>query len=141
VHRRTVSEALGSPVPAPRKRPEGWPAPALGEYRELVDEWLVADQTAPRKQRHTAHRVWRRLVDERGADVSERQVRRRVRERRLVLGGLVEEAFVPLVHEPGWRLRSTRARLMSYLAGPADGALVLDALVLLGRLFRTGAHP
>jgi hypothetical protein len=55
----------------------------------------VADQTAPRKQRHTAHRVWRRLVDERGADISERQVDRWVRERRLVLGGLVEEAFVP----------------------------------------------
>jgi hypothetical protein len=33
--------------------------------------------------------------------VSERQVRRYVRERRLALGGLVDEAFVPLVHDPG----------------------------------------
>jgi transposase len=101
VHRRMVREALASPVPPPRKRPEGRPAPALGAFRALIDEWLIADRDAPRKQRHTAHRVWRRLVDEHGAVVSERQVRRFVRERRLALGGLVEEAFVPLVHDPG----------------------------------------
>jgi len=101
VHRRTVREALDSALPAERKRPEGRPAPALGAYRALVDEWLIADQGAPRKQRHTARRVWRRLVDEHGAEVSERQVRRWVRERRLALGGLVGEAFVPLVHDPG----------------------------------------
>lgn len=82
VHRRTVRQALGSPVPPERKRPEGRPAPKLGEYRELVDSWLIADLTAPRKQRHTAKRVHQRLVEEHGADVSERQVRRYVRERR-----------------------------------------------------------
>jgi hypothetical protein len=38
----------------------------LGEYAELIDEWLIADQLAPRKQRHTAKRIWRRLVDEHG---------------------------------------------------------------------------
>src|ERR1039458_5096707 len=51
VHRRAVREALASPVPSPRKRPEGRPAPKLGEYWELIDEWLIADRTAPRKQR------------------------------------------------------------------------------------------
>jgi len=101
VHRRAVRQALASPVPPVRKRPEGRLAPALGAYRALIDEWLVADRTAPRKQRHTARRIWRRLVDEHGAQVSERQVRRYVHERRLALGGLVEEAFVPLVHDPG----------------------------------------
>jgi hypothetical protein len=58
VHRRAVREALASSLPSPRKRPEGRPAPKLGEYRELIDEWLIADLDAPRKQRHTAHRVW-----------------------------------------------------------------------------------
>ena len=101
VHRRTVRQALESAQPPPRKHPEGRPAPALGAYRELIDGWLIADRSAPRKQRHTARRIWRRLVDEHGATVSERQVRRWVRERRLALGGLVEEAFVPLVHDPG----------------------------------------
>jgi transposase len=101
VHRRTVREALGCAVPVERKRPEGRPAPALGAYRALIDEWLIADRDVPRKQRHTAHRVWQRLVAEHGAQVSERQVRRWVHERRMALGELVSEVFVPLVHDPG----------------------------------------
>jgi hypothetical protein len=58
VHRRAVRQALASPLPAERKRPVGRPAPKLGEYRELIDGWLEADRSAPRKQRHTARRVW-----------------------------------------------------------------------------------
>jgi len=26
--------------------------------RPLIDEWLIADREAPRKQRHTAKRIW-----------------------------------------------------------------------------------
>src|SRR5438093_6638997 len=101
VHRRVVRQALASPLPPPRKQPERRPAPKLGPYRPLIDEWLRADREAPRKQRHTAKRVWQRLVDEHGAEVSERQVRRYVRARRRELGEPVDEVFVPQVHEPG----------------------------------------
>jgi transposase len=101
VHRRAVRQALASPLPPPRKQPEGRPAPKLGPYRPLIDEWLLADREAPRKQRHTARQVWQRLVDEHGAEVSERQVRRYVRRRRRELGDPPEEVFVPQVHEPG----------------------------------------
>src|SRR6266508_4206265 len=101
VHRRAVRQALTSPLPPPRKRPEGRPAPKLGPYRTLIDGWLLADREAPRKQRHTAKQVWQRLVDEQGAEVSERQVRRYVRVRRRELGEPVDEVFVPMVHEPG----------------------------------------
>jgi lambda repressor-like predicted transcriptional regulator len=55
VHRRTVRQALESALPPARKRVEGRPAPALGAYHELIDQWLVADRSAPRKQRHTAN--------------------------------------------------------------------------------------
>lgn len=92
---------MAAALPPARKRPEGRPAPKLGEYRELIDSWLVADREAPRKQRHTAHRVWRRLLDEQGAVVAERTVREYVHRRRRELGGPVEEVFVPQVHEPG----------------------------------------
>lgn len=78
VHRRAVRQALVSAVPPAKRRPSGRPAPKLGEFRELIDEWLTADLKAPRKQRHTARRVWQRLVQEHGADVSERQVSRYV---------------------------------------------------------------
>jgi hypothetical protein len=61
---------------------------------------LEGDQTAPRKQRHTAHRIWTRLVKEWDAKVAEPTVRRYVRERRRELFGVVE-AMVPQVHQPG----------------------------------------
>jgi len=119
VHRRTVRQALGSAVPPERKRPVGRPAPKLGEYRELIDGWLIADRDAPRKQRHTAHRVWQRLRAEHGVEVSERQVRRYVRERRRLLGEVVDEVFVPLVHEPGVEAEVDWGRAEVLIAGVA----------------------
>jgi transposase len=101
VHRRTVRQALESPIPPARKRPEGRAAPKLGEYRELIDGWLVADLQAPRKQRHTAKRIWQRLVDEHGVDVAETTVRDHVRKRRRELGLAVGQVFVPQTHVPG----------------------------------------
>src|SRR5438132_3111375 len=70
VHRRAVRQALTAALPPPRKPSERRPAPALGPYRALVDEWLEADRTAPPKQRHTARRIWQRLVTEHGAQVA-----------------------------------------------------------------------
>jgi transposase len=99
VHRRAVRRALESPVPPLKRRPVSRPAPKLGPYRVLVDEWLAADLQAPRKQRHTARRIWQRLVEEHGADVSERQVDRYVASRRRMMGEV--EAFVPLVSDAG----------------------------------------
>ena len=67
VHRRAVRQALASPVPPVKRAPVSRPAPKLGAYRALIDAWLEADRDAPRKQRHTARRVWQRLVEEHGA--------------------------------------------------------------------------
>jgi len=100
VHRRAVRQALACAVPPPKRRPEGRPAPALGPYRALIDEWLTADREAPRKQRHTARRIWQRLVAEHGAEVAEVTVRQHVRARRRAIG-LAGEAYVPQIHHPG----------------------------------------
>ena len=54
----------------------------------------------PRKQLHTARRIWQRLVNEHGADVSERQVCRYVHDKRHQLGD-VGEVFVPLISDAG----------------------------------------
>jgi transposase len=116
VHRRTVRQALESPLPPPRKRPEGRPAPALGEYRALIDEWLEADREAPRKQRHTARRIWRRLVDERGARVAERTVREYVAARRRELGE-PGRVFVPQIHQAGMEAEVDWGEAQVVLAG------------------------
>ena len=55
----------------------------------------------PRKQRHTARRVWQRLVAEHGASVSEVTVSRYVARRRAELGLDRVEVAVPQSHEPG----------------------------------------
>jgi AcrR family transcriptional regulator len=111
VHRRAVRQALKSAVPPPKRKPVSRPAPKLGPFRPIVDEWLRKDQEAPRKQRHTARRVWQRLLEEHGADVSERQVCRYVAAKRREIGEV--EACVPLVSDAGveaevspWRCRA-----------------------------------
>jgi transposase len=101
VHRRTVRAALESPLPAVKRAPVGRPAPKLGPYRAVIEEWLEADREAPRKQRHTAKRVWQRLVDEHGAVVAQSTVRDYVRQRKREMGWAVGEVFVPQVHAPG----------------------------------------
>ena len=101
VHRRAVRQALLSALPPAKRAPVSRPAPKLGPYRALIDSWLEADRVAPRKQRHTAKRIWRRLVDEHGADVAEVTVLQYVRQRKRELGWPVSEVFVPQVHAPG----------------------------------------
>jgi transposase len=100
VHRRSVRAALQSPLPPAKRVPVARPAPKLGAYRELIDAWLIADLDAPRKQRHTSKRIWRRLVDEHGADVAETTVRDHVRKRRRELGHAAGDVFVPQVNAP-----------------------------------------
>ena len=70
VHRRTVRQALADAVPPIRKTPER----VLGPHVATIRGWLTADLDAPRKQRHTARRVWQRLMEE-GVVVAESSVR------------------------------------------------------------------
>jgi transposase len=86
VHRRTVREALADATPPPRKVPDRQ-APATGQHVDLVRRWLVEDLEVPRKQRHTARRVWQRLVEEQHAQVGESTIRSLVARLRVEIGG------------------------------------------------------
>jgi hypothetical protein len=63
VHRREVCRALTSALSPERKKPEG-ERPKLSPALPFIDAILKADRKAPRKQRHTAHRIWMRLRQE-----------------------------------------------------------------------------
>ncbi len=39
-------------------------APVMDSFKEIVDTWLIEDQILPRKQRHTAIQIFKRLLDE-----------------------------------------------------------------------------
>ena len=116
VHRRTVRQALRSALPPRRKRAPRL-APQLGPYVEVIREWLVADLSAPRKQRHTARRIWQRLVDERGVSVAESTVRAYVgRLRRELESGSVE-VTIPQLHPPGEEAEADFGRVSVFLDG------------------------
>ena len=86
VHRRMVREAIGSAVPKSRKRTER-PRWKLKAAVEFIDAVLEADRKAPRKQRHTAHRIWARIQSEvPDCKIAERTVREYVHDRKVALG-------------------------------------------------------
>jgi hypothetical protein len=101
VHRRTVRAALAAAVPPPRKAYPSRPRPAIGAWTGVIDGWLLGDRQVPRKQRHTARRVWQRLVAEHAAQVSEVTVSRYVARRRVELGLDRVEVAVPQTHPAG----------------------------------------
>ena len=116
MHRRTVRQALRSALPPPRKRVPR-PAPQLGPYVEVIREWLLADLSAPRKQRHTARRIWQRLVDERGVTVAESTARGYVGRLRHELESGRVEVTVPQLHPPGDEAEADFGRVSVCLDG------------------------
>jgi transposase len=100
VHRRTVREAVASAVPSERAAPVRERPALTDELRAVIDQILRVDKDAPRKQRHTARRIFQRLVEERGAQVSESSVRAYVHDRRRELG-VGTQVFVPQHHPWG----------------------------------------
>lgn len=95
VHRRMVRQALQQALPPQRKKPQR-PRTKLEPAIGFIDSILEADRRAPRKQRHTAHRIWQRIREEvAGCEVAERTVRQYVRQRKVELGRTTSETFVP----------------------------------------------
>ena len=111
VHRRTMRQAISDAVPPVRKTPERV-APVLGPWKETIRGWLTDDLVVPKKQRHTARRVWERLVAEHGVQVAESTVRR----------------FVAVV-----RAELTSGSLMA--AGPQTHGLGAEAEVDFGEFY------
>ncbi len=102
VHRRDVRAALASPIPPARKIPAvAKPAPKLDEWKPLINQWIGDDQKLPRKQRHTARRVWQRLVLEHDADVGESTVRRYVKTLNDARATPLAEVIIAQDHELG----------------------------------------
>jgi transposase len=132
VHRRAVREALASPFPAPRKAAER-SAPVLGPWTATIDQWLADDVGVPRKQRHTARRVWQRLVDEHQAEVSESSVRRyvaKVKGRRPIPAA---EVMVPQTHPLGYESEVDFGNVSFVLDGT-----VVEAWMFVMRLSASG---
>ena len=97
LHRDTVRKMLAYPVPPGYRRQEPSRKPKLEPFTGVIDAILEADRQVPRKQRHTAKRIFERLRGEHGFDGGYTTVKDYVREHRR----RTQEMFVPLSHPPG----------------------------------------
>jgi len=95
VHRRMVRQAIAAALP-PVRRYTARVKPKMDAVSAFIDQVLDEDRRAPRKQRHTARRIYRRILTEiPDAGVAESTVRNHVRNRRRSMGLVQRETFVP----------------------------------------------
>ena len=97
LHRDTVRKMLEFSVPPGYRRQSPPRRPKLDPYRGVIDRILDEDRSLPKKQRHTAKRIYDRLRAEHGFDGKYTIVKDYVRERRR----RTREMYVPLSHPPG----------------------------------------
>jgi len=71
--------------------------PKLGPWQAAIDAILEEDKSRPRRQRHSAKRIWERLREEHGYAGGYTIVKDYVRESKIG----AREMFVPLSHAPG----------------------------------------
>ena len=97
LHRDMVRKMLAYSVPPGYRRHISPRRPRLEPYTGVINRILEDDLRLPKKQRHTAKRIFERLRDEYGFDGGYTTVKDYVREHRR----LSREMFVPLSHAPG----------------------------------------
>lgn len=97
VHRRTVKKILGFSIPPGYQRTQPIRRPKLEGFTGFIDAILADDKNRPKKQHHTAKRIFERLRDEHGFTGKYTIIKDYVREQ--TLAG--QEVFVPLMHPCG----------------------------------------
>ena len=97
VSRDTVRKMMSFSVPPGYRRQAEVRRPKLDPFLPIIEGWLEADRTMPRKQRHTAKRVFDRLREECGFTGGYTIIKDYIRERER----RGQEVFVPLSHPPG----------------------------------------
>ncbi len=97
IHWATLQKILSHEEPPGYRRTKPPHRPKIERFLPYLQAMLDADKTAPKKQRHTAQRIWQRLREEHGFTGGYTIVKDVVRELRVGR----REVFVPLSHPPG----------------------------------------
>ena len=115
ISRNTVAKyCYGGAVPWERKTPERNATVLDKETIAFIQKCLKEDEIEGiRKQRHTAKRIYDRLVTEQGFMGGESTVRAKVRE----LKGTLPKVFVPLAFSPGEAVQVDWGEAIAYING------------------------
>ena len=97
IHWETLEKILDHAEPPGYRRSKPKPRPVIDPFLDTLHEILEADKQAPKKQRHTAIRIFERLRDEHGYTGGYTTVKDTIR--RWKQGN--KEVFIPLAHPPG----------------------------------------
>lgn len=97
IHWETLEKILTNPEPPRQRRPAERTKPVIGPWLPVIHEILEADKESPKKQRHTAKRIFERLRDEEGYTGKITVVQDAVR----AWKHKQQEPFLPLSHKPG----------------------------------------
>jgi transposase len=97
-HRQTIRKALEDSSVLQYTQKRSRRSPVLDPVKPIIDRWLAEDKDRPRKQRHTAKRIYERLTTEYGFTGGESTVRRYVGQQKRQMGAQV---FIPLAYAPG----------------------------------------
>jgi transposase len=98
ISRNTVAKYLREPDPPRYRIKQPRAKPLADKWRGRVESILKADEHAPRKQKHTAKRIFERLALEEGYEGSQRTMNALVAELR---DKPARKACIPLVFQPG----------------------------------------
>ena len=98
IHFKTLQKILTNTTPPGYRQTKPREKRKIGPHLAFIEEILAEDKKAPRKQRHTAKRIFDRLVSEQDYDGGYTAVKEAVRAYR----HRTREVFVPLSHPPGW---------------------------------------
>ena len=96
IHWETLKKILKYSEPPGYQLKEARPKPKIGPYLERIAQIIEEDKALPKKQRHTAKRIYER-IGEMGYEGKYTQVKEAVREFMRVK----QEVFMPLIHRPG----------------------------------------
>jgi len=96
IHWKTLEKVLANSQPPGYCIDQPRPQPKIGPFRDRIEQILKKDREVPRKQRHTAKRIFERLR-EAGYTGGYTQVKDTVRE----LTSRLQEVYIPLSHRPG----------------------------------------
>ena len=96
IHWETLKKILQYSEPPGYRRQNPRPKPKIGPYLEQIAQIIEQDKHLPKKQRHTAVRIYHR-IKEMGYQGKYTQVKEAVRE----IKRLKQEVYMPLIHRPG----------------------------------------